>query len=776
MQFLYQPLTWGFLLVVVPLLIHLINLSRQQKVKWAAMEFLLAANKKHRKWIWLRQFLLLATRMLAVAILVAMLAHLVTRNQWSMILGGSTTHHIVVLDDSMSMSEQTEVASPIQKAESVLERLTDRIADAEWGQQMTIIRTSQAARLPDGDAERDPLAAATQVADVFRLVVDGEFESKIAEIRGNWEPTELSVRPNQALDLVSQLIATNDQERPVVYLISDFRNEGWNQPVEQVALIQKLEKQGARINLVRCAQQSGSNLAITKLQPTGGTRAAGVPLFVELDITNFGRTASQPVSVAIRSTHFGNDAAIDDPASSKGETTELPAVQIDSIPPGGTTNRRVQVYFAGSGYHVVDANLPADVLASDNHRWCVVDFPDDIPVAVIDGDPARQNASYLTSVFQPSQRVETGVRAVEQPLTFLRDSSEQQLDQFRVIYLLDVPRLDAQSQANLQGYLERGGGVAIFVGPNTNINFCRGWYDDGRGLFPLPLQRVVMNSRLVSSAPSLMVEDHPIFRVLLGEGNPFASQVRIQQFIRPPENWQPDDQSSTRILARLGDGQPIAVEKSVGNGRLVTFLTTLAPEWNSWAMQPSFVVVLLELQAYLYSGSAPIQDRTVGSDIAVDVDAQQFQKEVVFRAPGPDGTRLEWRREATSIPSAPLSQMSARLGVEFRERLTGRTDTAGIYEAWRQSIAGERSVQRFALNVDNRESDLRLAEETNLADSISGTDARIFSADELSLGDDTTEGVPWSTYLFWALVSMLLIEQLLGYFASYHPIRKGALA
>ena len=59
MQFVHSALTWGFLLALVPLLIHLINMMRHRRVKWAAMEFLLASYKKHRKWIWLKQLLLL---------------------------------------------------------------------------------------------------------------------------------------------------------------------------------------------------------------------------------------------------------------------------------------------------------------------------------------------------------------------------------------------------------------------------------------------------------------------------------------------------------------------------------------------------------------------------------------------------------------------------------------------------------------------------------------------------------------------------------------------
>ena len=81
MQFVYQALTWGFLLALLPLLIHLINMMRHRRVKWAAMEFLLQSYKKHRRWVWLKQLLLLLARMAAVVLLVAMLAQLKNRER-----------------------------------------------------------------------------------------------------------------------------------------------------------------------------------------------------------------------------------------------------------------------------------------------------------------------------------------------------------------------------------------------------------------------------------------------------------------------------------------------------------------------------------------------------------------------------------------------------------------------------------------------------------------------------------------------------------------------
>jgi len=92
-SFLFPALlTIGLPLVAVPVLIHLINLRRQQRIRWAAMQFLLESQRRNRRWILLKQLLLLATRMAVVAVLVLMLAHLVLRNEWLSLLGSGTTH------------------------------------------------------------------------------------------------------------------------------------------------------------------------------------------------------------------------------------------------------------------------------------------------------------------------------------------------------------------------------------------------------------------------------------------------------------------------------------------------------------------------------------------------------------------------------------------------------------------------------------------------------------------------------------------------------------
>ncbi len=67
----------ALLLVSVPIVIHLINRLRYKTVRFAAMEFLLASEKRNRRRVFLEQLLLLASRVLLVLLIGALIARLI---------------------------------------------------------------------------------------------------------------------------------------------------------------------------------------------------------------------------------------------------------------------------------------------------------------------------------------------------------------------------------------------------------------------------------------------------------------------------------------------------------------------------------------------------------------------------------------------------------------------------------------------------------------------------------------------------------------------------
>src|SRR4051794_1035042 len=144
MHFAYQILAWGFLLALLPLLIHVINLVRHQRVQWAAMEFLLASYKKHRRWVWLKQFLLMLARIAIIALIVLMCAQWITQDQWLSLFAGKATHHYVLLDDSFSMSQRVGGSSAFDQARQVVASLAAEAGQMETEHRLTLIRYSKA--------------------------------------------------------------------------------------------------------------------------------------------------------------------------------------------------------------------------------------------------------------------------------------------------------------------------------------------------------------------------------------------------------------------------------------------------------------------------------------------------------------------------------------------------------------------------------------------------------------------------------------------------------
>ena len=139
-------LLWGLPVVAAPVLIHLINMLRHRRVDWAAMEFLLISQRKHRTWIIFKQLLLLLLRILAVAAVVLMVAQPILRNQWGNLLGTTKTHHVVLLDDSFSMSDRWGDTNAFAQARSVVERIGAAAARETQPQIVTLLRFSRVGR------------------------------------------------------------------------------------------------------------------------------------------------------------------------------------------------------------------------------------------------------------------------------------------------------------------------------------------------------------------------------------------------------------------------------------------------------------------------------------------------------------------------------------------------------------------------------------------------------------------------------------------------------
>lgn len=734
----FQPLLWwGLPFAAAPLVIHLINLLRHRRVRFAAMEFLLASQRKYRTRVLLKEWLLLLVRTAVVAGIVLALAQPRWKHALGTLLGGGRTLHVLLVDDSYSMADTSAAGrqgdvTAFDRARGVTDRVLGELSAAGGRAEFVVARFSALASGTAAGFDLPRQAATPEAVRAARAAVERMTVSALA------------VGPRQPLAATAGLVAGEAGSNTVLWLVSDFRAKDWLAAEETAAGLRELAAAGADVRLVDCAMDPAANLTIERLEPLGGWAAADVLLPWEVTIRNDAAAVVRDVQVELRE----DEAA-------------RPGLRIAEIPPRTAVTRRFETRFARPGGHRVEARVPPDAVAADNVRTMVADVAERIDVLVIDGAPESAgrvgDAFYVAAALAPGGGAPTGLRPrIEPP----RALATLDLAAFAGIWLLDVERLGPAEVAALEAYARAGGGVVFFMGPRTNAEAVnRALHRGGDGLFPVPLAGPVdlLADPSPSPVPDLVAEQHPVVAVLAGQRNPLLDAVRVERFMAVARGH--DAEPAVRRLLSLRTGPPLAIERSFGTGTVAVVLTTAAPTWNNWARgNPSWVVVLLELQAHLARGRNRAAVATVGDPLVVRLDRGIDEPAVDFVVPP---TNAVVHQAATATPTA------------FEARLPA-TAAAGAYAArWRRLDGTERELL-LAVNVDPAEGRLERIGRQRLDEALAGTPFRYEAADEWQPASVSTAGLPLVKPLLYALLAALVAEQLLAFSANYHPRRAAA--
>src|SRR5216683_6772237 len=164
----------GTALVSLPILIHLINRMRFKRVRWAAMEFLLQSQKRNRRRLVIEQLILLALRCLLVLLAVL----LVARYLFSFtIFEPQNTLHVVVLDDSLSMSDQWKEEGDEKDSfkvgkELIVKEIAKNAAQARTSQRLVLIYLSD-----PGTVRFDQRLNEQSIQELQRILAEAQVTS-----------------------------------------------------------------------------------------------------------------------------------------------------------------------------------------------------------------------------------------------------------------------------------------------------------------------------------------------------------------------------------------------------------------------------------------------------------------------------------------------------------------------------------------------------------------------------------------------------------------------
>lgn len=748
----------GMMLVAAPIIIHFINRLRFRRVKWAAMEFLLASQQRNRRRLLLEQLLLLLLRILVVAALVMLVARPLVDPEKFSLFQGQKTHHLVLLDDSGSMRDRWGDTTAFDAALDVIRKIAAEGERKPDTQTLTLLVLSNPAQ---------PIYTQENLNKDFLSRLEGGLKG----LRCSHRALGLAPGADAARRMLSDLAGAARN----FHLISDFRQHDWEDDPALAGSLREMDLDKVTVNLVKVVPESHSNLGITDLSGAVDVAAVNVPLRLSVTVRNYGESVARDVRLTV---------LVD---GQKRPATET----IDQIEPGKERTIEFDEQFPKTGPHDVQVSLPADALEQDNVRYLSIQVPETNPVLVVDGGSDDSEAFYLLDALGAVPEKTGFSPTLDRPDSLRR----RPIDKFQSIFLLNVSELAPDAIHALEEYVRAGGGIAWYLGPQVRAAFYNDkLYKDGQGLFPARLAGVAdLFVDETNPGPDIAVTPHPVLDVFQDDGEDLLDYTKVTRYFSVAKDWSPPD--GVRVIASLRNKAPLMLEHRFGKGKVVTCLTACGTAWNNWPRIPdAFVPIQLQMAMYLAQGHQVLNRKTVGEPLVISLDAALYSPQVEIRPP--DGSRVALtvgvRNPAAGAPPSeakseeggaksdtpaksgtPAGQDDPSQKVVYEESYKN-TDEPGVYSLLvKRQDAGE-ETRRYSYNVSDAESRLKLTT-TEFIKRRLGPEVKVQVQEVGDFnwvhGEESTREI--HDYVLMALLVILLAEQAMALRLSYHPKTAG---
>jgi hypothetical protein len=581
----------GLLAAGLPLAVHLINRRKAVRRPFPAMKFLLQSNRRESTGIKVRQWLLMALRILVIALLAFALAKPFVLSSSGVTASDRLPTAIVfVVEDSYSMAngDWWEVAQ--DEFESRYDRLRP------W---------DQVALVTTGPETPRPVPKLTgnhgDLEDAFEELSPGEHRTNLVD----------------ALLAASEIVGTSELPNRKIVVISDLARGGFPMQLEPDAPIEH----PVEFVSVRDAEKV-PNLAIDQVEyeQEGSSRE---PLWrIDATVRNL---SDEDQKVEIRLNIAGDTVA--------GGLVEVPA--------GKSAEHTFRHRLDGTGVQegIVELVDPDD-LSVDDRRYFAVRLRDSIRTLLVNGEPSsiafRDEMFFLERALNP--RSDTRSNIVPE-LTTREGLVNAELGDYDVVILANVAKITPVAARKLADFVNAGGGLFITMGDQVDPAA----YNQNLGdLLPKPLRGLKQLALRDDPDAPLKVtrlggsqREHPIFQVFqLPGGSTLQSVVTYSYMLLEPS---PPEQSE--VILTYKDNAPALLEREVGRGRVLLWTTSIDDEWTDLPYRPAFLPLTRRSVQYLArrATSAGKERHVVGEEVELEIASVIKDRAVVT---GPDDLRL----------------------------------------------------------------------------------------------------------------------------------------
>ena len=553
--FLHPIYLFGLIAAALPLVIHLLNRRKVNRIRFPAVRFILLSQKRISRSYRLRHWLLLALRTFAIILLALLLANPIFQTGAGLFAGSGPVSLALILDNSLSMTWSGDGIG-FKQAKEAARVLISALND---GDQAAIIPTSATGLAPARlKGERDALLKELDAVE-------------IADGSGN-----LVAAFSKAYELLSAPAGQKE-----IRFIGDLGLTDWDQ--FSVASLKQVDA-SIPVKAIRIdRKQTPINGTIKEIRAGAEGIGVDLPLSLEAVVANFGTQEIKDVLVQL---------------SVDGRSKEQ---KLTSIPARGETAVRFQARLDKPGSHVGQVTLKKDGLAGNATLNFGLHAQDKLKILVVDGDPqtalVQSETFFLSRALSPSGDGESSTVA---PTVIIPEAlNATSLDSFGVVVLCNVATLPDSFVAKLPNYLSAGGGLLIFGGDRVQAEN----YNSKIGQFlGAPIRDKKVTTEAAAEKIGKIDLSHPALQIL--------SDTILQESMKSARIWgySRGGASAKATLVSLANGDPLVTDHAMGRGRIVFIATTADRDWNDLPLKTVYLPLIQSLTQYLAGGKRGILD------------------------------------------------------------------------------------------------------------------------------------------------------------------------
>ncbi len=563
MTFLNPAILIGLAAATIPVIIHLLNLRKLKKIEFSTLIFLKELQKNKIRRIKLKQWLLLALRVLIILLIVTAFARPTLEG---VSIGGTTsaakTTALFILDDSFSMSVVNQNGSYINQAEQSIKEL---LGNFEEGDEVGLILVS-------GDTDGE-----VPITTNINLV-----EEKLK----NLNVSNASGTINSALIRASNLISESKNFNKEIYLLSDFQKD-------RIAIKQNLTDLGQTLNeqvKLYSFDYSGKevyNIGISKLNVITKIFEINKPISFEATVTNY---SDQIVNNLVVSLFVGGKRSAQ--KSIDLVSNEAKIVQLE-----GTTNE--------NGFIDVIIQIEDDEVSVDNKRFSSIFIPEKISVLL------------LYDIFNDIRFVKLALQSVaangnivldEKPLNKI---GAIKLNNYDAAIIIGSNGIDGST--DLRKFLTDGGGVIIFPSSKSELTGFQGILNS----LNLPqVKDIIYNPGEIENTVDFDKVDYD--HLLLQ--NIFRDEQKKE--IESPiikNYYKISPMGKGKSIISLLDGSSFLSEYDFERGKIFVFNVSPVLEWSDFPVKSIFAPLIYKSVVYLSAEDRSEAEYIVGEPLNINI-------------------------------------------------------------------------------------------------------------------------------------------------------------